>query len=93
MQSPLRVAVPAELAGDVTKMEVIDVKPEALYSAYQTSIIIGIKPTERKIMQDAVYRIPDADLPCTWVGPKRGLRRYRGSDIIAYLENGRKSEG
>lgn len=59
--------------------------PERLYDASEVQEILGLK------RKKTVYEIPERHLPPTWVGPRRGSKRYRGRDVLAYLERGRRS--
>ena len=52
---------------------------EALYTAPEVARILGIKRIQ------TVYAIPAKLLPKVRVGPTGGLLRYKGSDILEYI--------
>jgi hypothetical protein len=60
-------------------MTVADINPNELYSPLEVAEMLGIH-------RDSVYAIPETDLKPTWVGPKRGRKKFRGSAITAYLD-------
>lgn len=63
------------------KMEVL---PGALYSPMEVAAILGFKRRPK-----SVYDIPETELVPSWVGPRRGKKMYKGSDVLAYIDAGR----
>lgn len=59
----------------------VAINPDRLYTTPQAAKILGLHP-------DTVYRIPRSLLRRTRVGPRRGRTKIRGSDLLAYLEQG-----
>lgn len=60
------------------------IHPEALYTAKDVAALLapeGGKP----LHVDTVYRIPEALLKKTRVGPRRGRTLYFGRHVLAYL--------
>lgn len=64
------------------------VDPEVLYTALEVATILRLEGSE-KSRRNGVYRIPEALLRRTPVGPSGGLLRWQGRDLIAYLERRR----
>lgn len=62
-----------------------EIAPDRLYDANEVQQILGFK------RKKSVYEVPECQLPATWVGPRRGKKMYRGRDLLAYLERGRKA--
>ena len=89
------VSVPREDAEDMPEMVEVELKPEAFYDAATTGILVGVKTKaktkegRRKARQNAVYQIPESELPVHWMGPGGGRRRYLGRDIMAYRKSRR----
>jgi hypothetical protein len=63
--------------------EKVEVLPGALYDVRETAAILKCKRV------NSVYEIPEDELVPTWVGPRRGKKTFRGSDIIAYMNGNR----
>jgi hypothetical protein len=59
--------------------------PDALYEAKEAATILGLAKRPKTI-----YSIPEAQLVPTWVGPSRGKKMFRGADLLAYMERGRR---
>lgn len=59
--------------------EAVEIHPERLYSAKQVAAFLGCA-------RDTVYRIPDRLLPRSRVGPRRGMTKFRGRAVLAYLD-------
>lgn len=56
-----------------------DLHPERLYDAKTVAAYLGIH-------RDTLYRIPDRLLPRSRVGPNRGRTKFKGRNILAYVE-------
>lgn len=69
----------------ISDAETIVVHPDRLYDVHEVARILSpSKPLHR----DVVYRIPESLLRKTRVGARRGLTRWKGRDILAYLDSG-----
>jgi hypothetical protein len=78
------VLVPAEQARRLKRMTWIDVETEALYDANDAAVILGLAH------RDSMYTIPTGRLPQYRLGPKGGLVRWLGRDLLAYRESCRR---
>ncbi len=58
--------------------EINRIDPDKLYRIPTVARILGCHP-------DTAYRIPASRLRRTKVGPRRGLTRVRGRDLLDYL--------
>lgn len=83
------IAVPAEDAGVLARMERVQVDPEALYDAEEAAIIIGIRGSKEN-RRNQMYAMPTAILPQHRVGPSGGRIRWLGRDLLAYREGKRQ---
>jgi len=84
------IAVPRKDAGDLTEMVRVEIDPDALYTAAEAAIIIGIRGS-RKSRQGAMYSIPVSVLPRIRTGPNGGLYRWLGRDLLAYRNGQRET--
>jgi hypothetical protein len=66
----------------VSKREIL---PGALYSAAEVAALLGLGHANR------VYEIPESELIPTRVGARRGRKMFRGVDVLAYLDAGRRA--
>lgn len=65
----------------------VRIVPDALYSVEEVAHILGFDSRP-----GTVYEIPERELVPTWVGPRRGTKRFLGRDIIAYVSAGKKRQ-
>ena len=72
-----------------TKIEVL---PDALYTPVETAEILGFRGTNPKSRTNAVYNIPAGQLPRTPTGPRGGNVMFRGRDILAFLDDRRRTQ-
>lgn len=56
-----------------------ELHPERLYDAKAVAEYLGIQ-------RDTVYKISDRHLKRTRIGPSRGRTKFRGRDVIAYID-------
>jgi hypothetical protein len=63
------------------------IAPSALYTAREAAELLGLQRVK------SVYEVPERHLPSTRVGPRRGRKMFRGSDLLAYMDRGRRSPG
>lgn len=84
-----RIAVSPELAEELQEMVQVEIDPDALYTAAEAAIIIGVRGTKRA-RRNAMYQIPADRLPRILSGPNGGRIRWLGRDLLAYREGKRE---
>lgn len=83
------IAVPREDAAELVEMVRVEVDSDALYTAAEAAIIIGVRGS-RKSRQGAMYAIPASVIPRIRTGPNGGTYRWLGRDLLAYREGKRE---
>lgn len=72
-------AARAERIAEVLKEGIV---AERLYEPYLAAALLGILSERARI---TIGEIPEELLPVTRVGPTKGLKRYYGRNLIAYI--------
>lgn len=78
--------VPARESQLEEPAELPTIARDKLYTARETATFLGFG---RRVK--TVYTIPERELVPTRTGPRRGRKMYRGEDILAYAERGRRA--
>jgi hypothetical protein len=83
-EAAARLEARDQTGGPAVAAEGPRIVPDALYEARKVAQILGLPRVK------SVYNIPERELVPTWVGPRRGKKMFRGADVLAYLERGRR---
>lgn len=71
-----------ERAAKVAEALRVGIVPDLLYEPYVAAALLGMR-SERG--EKTLGEIPAAILPPHWVGPTKGLKRYYGRNLLAYI--------
>jgi hypothetical protein len=77
------ISVPVADAEILEARVQVRIDAEALYTAEEAAVILGMKGTPRS-RQNAMYEIPEDALPRFRVGPNGGRLRWLGRDLLNY---------
>jgi hypothetical protein len=80
MSFPIHPAEPTPPAGPA-------IVADRLYTPDEAALLLGITSARRTKTLGTISR---PELPVVWVGPNRGVRRYLGRDLLAYIHRRRE---
>lgn len=78
-QKPTKAEARAE---QIAKALLEGIVAERLYEPHVAAALLGIHSQRA---DKTLAQIPEEMLPAQWIGPSRGMRRYYGRNLIAYI--------